>query len=265
MLNRKILILLMIFIFSTSFSSLVWSSENYDDCIFKNMKGIGSDLGAREIIDLCKAKHINTKPSICFEIDAQTINSMIFLKGMNEPYSGNNLCKYINGQVKSKGTIKNGKLNGKVTTWYKEGSINDGNVGHIKSEELYMEGNVVDKTRYTYHENGEIKSEEYYINGKLEGIGTYWHDNGQKGSEGGYKEGKQDGKWTKWYENGMKWTDKNYKDGKKDGKSTGWYANGQIWSEEYYKDGKKDGKWTEWYANGQIKSEENYKDGKEET
>jgi len=27
---------------------LVWSSENYDDCIFKNMKSIGSDLEARE-------------------------------------------------------------------------------------------------------------------------------------------------------------------------------------------------------------------------
>ena len=227
----------MIFIFSTSFSSLVWSSENYDDCIFKNMKGIGSDLGAREIIDLCKAKHINTKPSICFEIDAQTINSMIFLKGMNEPYSGNNLCKYINGQVKSKGNIKNGKLNGKVTTWYKEENINN---GQIKSEELYMEGNVVDKTRYTYHENGEIKSEEYYINGKRDGKWTSWYEDGLKLSEGNYKDGMKDGKWTSWYENGLKWTDRNYKDGRRDGKSSEWFANGQIKTEENYKDGKED-------------------------
>ena len=57
----------MIFIFSTSFSSLVWSTENYDDCILKNMKDIGSDVGAREIIDLCKVRHINSKSSICFE------------------------------------------------------------------------------------------------------------------------------------------------------------------------------------------------------
>ncbi len=28
------------------------------------MKGIGSDLGAREIIDLCKVRHINSKSSI---------------------------------------------------------------------------------------------------------------------------------------------------------------------------------------------------------
>jgi antitoxin component YwqK of YwqJK toxin-antitoxin module len=232
MLNRKITILLMIFIFSTSFSSLAWSSENYEDCIFKNMKGIGSDLGAKEIIDLCKAKHINTKYSICFEIDAQTINGIIFLQDINEPYTGNNLCKYSNGQVKSKGNIKNGKLDGRMTFWY-------GN-GQIWTEELYIEGNLVDKTKYSYYENGEMRSEAHYINGKLEGIGTYWYENSQKGSEGDYKDGKKNGKWTTWYENGLKWTDRNYKDGREDGKSTEWFANGQIKSEENYKDGKKE-------------------------
>jgi len=44
----------MILIFSTFFSSLAWSLENYDDCIFTNMKDIGNDLEAREIIGLCK-------------------------------------------------------------------------------------------------------------------------------------------------------------------------------------------------------------------
>jgi len=72
---------------------------------------------------LCKAKHINTKSSICFEIDAQTINGIIFLQDMNEPYTGNNLCKYTNGQVKSKENIKNGRLIGKVTNWYENGLI----------------------------------------------------------------------------------------------------------------------------------------------
>jgi len=54
MTNRKIITLLMILIFSTFFSSLAWSLENYDDCIFTNMKDIGNDLEAREIIGLCK-------------------------------------------------------------------------------------------------------------------------------------------------------------------------------------------------------------------
>mgnify|MGYP001475570428 CR=1 FL=1 len=232
MLNSKKIILLIIFIFSTSFSSLALSSENYTDCIFKNMKGIGSDLGAIEIIDLCKAKHINTKPSICFEIDAQTINGIIFLQDINEPYSGNNLCKYTDGQVKSKGNIKNGKLNGKVTTWYED--------GQIWSEELYIEGNLGEKTRYSYFEDSEIKSKLHFINSKLEGNSTYWYENSQIFSDGNYKDGKKNGKWTSWYENGMKMSERNYKDGKEDGKSTEWYANGQIMSEENYKDGKEE-------------------------
>ena len=105
---KKISILFILFL-STSFSSLAWSSENYDDCIFKNMKDIGSDLGAREIIDLCKVRHISSKSSICFEIDAQTINGIIFLQDMNQPYTGKNLCKYENGQKKKEENYKDGK------------------------------------------------------------------------------------------------------------------------------------------------------------
>ena len=40
---------------------------------------------------------------------------------MTEPFAGNNLCEYINGLVKSKGEIKDGKLDGKWTWWYKDG------------------------------------------------------------------------------------------------------------------------------------------------
>jgi antitoxin component YwqK of YwqJK toxin-antitoxin module len=190
MLYRKILILLMIFIFSTSFSSLASSSENYDDCIFKNINGIGSDLAAKEIIDLCKVKHMNTKSSICFEIDAQTINGIFSLQDMNEPYTGKNLCNYINGQVKSKGNIKNGKLIGRLTKWY---------------------------------ENGQISSEEHYLDGKQDGKWTNWFENGQMSLERNYKNGKKDGKWTYWRKDDHKiWLDgqisseEHYKDGKKD-------------------------------------------------
>ena len=54
-LMKKILILLVL-LFSTSFSSLAWGAENYDDCILENMKGAGSDVAAKAIKDACKAK-----------------------------------------------------------------------------------------------------------------------------------------------------------------------------------------------------------------
>jgi len=141
MLNRKIIILLTIFIFSTSFSSLAWSSENYEECIFKNIKGIGSDLGAKEIIDLCIVKHLR------------------------------------------EGNYKNGKRDGKWTTWYED---------NLK----LSEGN--------------------YKNGIRDGKWTTWYENGLKWTERNYKDGKEDGKSTEWFANGQIKTEENYKDGKKE-------------------------------------------------
>ena len=77
----KILILLVL-LFSTSISSLVWGVENYDDCILKNMKNIENDVAAKAIIDACEGKHINTTFSICVETKAQIINGIIFLPNM---------------------------------------------------------------------------------------------------------------------------------------------------------------------------------------
>ena len=180
-------------LFSTSVSSLAWD-ENYEDCILENMKGAGSDVAAKAIKDACKEKHINTIFShintifsICVETEAQIINGIIFLPNMTEPFTGNNLCEYANGQVKSKGETKDGKKDGKWTTWY---------------------------------ENGQMLSEEHYKDGKLDGKVTTWYESGQIGldaqmlSEEHYKDGKEDGKWTTWYENGQMLSERHYKDGK---------------------------------------------------
>ena len=241
---KKILILLVL-LFSTSVSSLA-SDENYEDCILENMKGTGSDVAAIAIKDACKAKHINTIFSICVETEAQIINGIIFLPNMTKPFTGSNLCKYVNGQVKLKGEIKDGKFDGKSTWWY---------------------------------ESGQKGLEKNYKDGKLDGNVTWWYgyynirDNiitplyndikldGQIWLQEHYKDGKKDGKWTTWSESGQIWSEKHYKDGKFDGKSTMWYESGQKGLEKNYKDGKLDGKWTSWSSSGQMLSERDYKDG----
>ena len=178
-------------LFSTSVSSLAWD-ENYEDCILENMKGTGSDVAAKAIKDACKAKHINsifshinTIFSICVETESQIINGIIFLPNTTEPFTGNNLCEYINGQVKSKGEIKDGKNDGKWIWW---------------------------------HENGQKGLEKNYKDGKLDGKVTGWYNHigldGQIWSEKHYKDGKKDGKWTRWYENGQMLSEEHYKDGK---------------------------------------------------
>ena len=139
MLNRKILILLMIFIFSTSFSSLAWSSENYENCIFKNMKGVGSDLGAKEIIDLCKAKHLREGN---------------YKDGKRD---GKWTSWYEDGLKLSEGNYKDGMKDGKWTSWYENG---------LKwTDRNYKDGKEDGKSTEWYS-NGQIKSEENYKDGK---------------------------------------------------------------------------------------------------
>jgi len=219
---KKILIPLVL-LFLTSVSSLALGTENYEDCILENIGGTGSDVAAKAIKDACKAKHINTIFSICVETEAQIINGIIFLPNMTEPFTGSNLCEYVNGRVKSKGEIKDGKFDGKSTWWY---------------------------------ENGQKGLEKNYKDGKLDGKVTWWY--GYYNIRDNiitplYNDIKLDG---------QIWSEEHYKDGKLDGKWTTWSASGQIRSEKHYKDGKEDGKWTLWNENGQIWSEEHYKDGK---
>ena len=215
---KKILILLVL-LFSTSFSSLAWGAENYADCILENMKG--GDVAAYEIKDACKAKHINTIFSICVDTEAQIINGIIFLPNMNEPFAGNNLCKYINGQVKSKGEIKDGKNDGKWIWWHENGQKG--------LEKNYKDGKLDGKVTWWYGQieknlsttlynvtkiDAQIEKLKNYKDGKLDGISTWWHENGQKSQEKNYKDGKPDGKWTYWFEDALVHKEGTFKDGK---------------------------------------------------
>ena len=185
------------------------------------MKGIGSDVAAKAIKDACKAKHINTIFSICVETEAQIINGIIFLPNTTEPFTGNNLCEYINGQVKSKGEIKDGKNDGKWIWWHENGQKG--------LEKNYKDGKLDGKVTWWYGQieknlsttlynvtkiDAQIKKLKNYKDGKLDGISTWWHENGQKSQEKNYKDGKPDGKWTYWFEDALVHKEGTFKDGK---------------------------------------------------
>ena len=59
----------------------------------------------------------------CVETDSQLRDGVIYLPNKTKPFSGKNLCKYENGQNKSKGKIKDGKKNQLWTEWNKNGQI----------------------------------------------------------------------------------------------------------------------------------------------
>jgi hypothetical protein len=59
--------------------------------------------------------------TVCVETDAQERNYLFYLPNQQEPFSGKNLCEYENGQKKFEGNIKDGKLDGKWTSWHENG------------------------------------------------------------------------------------------------------------------------------------------------
>ena len=76
----------------------------------------------------------------------------------DKPFSGEVISWYYSGQLKKKGTYKDGELDGLETWWY---------------------------------ENGQKESEGTYKNGEEDGLWTWWYENGQKKYEITYKDGKQ--------------------------------------------------------------------------
>ena len=61
--------------------------------------------------------------TICVETDSQLRNGVIYLPNKTKPFSGKNLCKYENGQNKSKGKVEDGKKNKLWTEWKENGQI----------------------------------------------------------------------------------------------------------------------------------------------
>ena len=124
--------------------------------------------------------------TVCVDTDAEMRKDECwlcwYLPNETEPFTGNNLCFFENGQKRSEGKIIDGQRNvdGKSTVWW---------------------------------ENGHLRSKATFKDGKNHGKWTLWWKNGQKWWEGNYKNGKRVGKFTNWDENGQIQAVWNYKDG----------------------------------------------------
>ena len=109
--------------------------------------------------------------TVCVETDAQIRDDIIYLPNETEPFTGNNLCKYENGQIKSKGEIKDGRPEGKFIEWYENGQI--WREATIKNDEL-------DGKQTGWYENGQIEFEQHYKDGKEVGETKYaYNEKGQ--------------------------------------------------------------------------------------
>ena len=109
------------------------------------------------ILISCNSYSGSSDKTVCVDTDALIRNGIIYLPNETKPFTGNNLCKYENGQIKSEGNYTDGKPDGKVIDWY---------------------------------ENGQIEAEVNYKDGKLDGKATYWHENGKIKGKVTFKDGK---------------------------------------------------------------------------
>lgn len=90
-----------------------------------------------------------------------------------------------------------------------------------KVVETYENGNIRNITFHKETQTGieKVKYEAY-------------HYTGRKASEGTYLNGKEDGLWTYWYENGQKGSEVTYTDGKEGGLQTNFHLDKECWNED---------------------------------
>ena len=192
--------------------------------------------------------------------------------GLDGPYEE----YYENGQLKTKSTIRGGKVEGRWEEYYENGQLMtrgtirdgkpDGPYEHYdENGQLQTKGTIKDGDREgpweEYYENGRLMTKRTYRAGEPDGSYEHYDENGQPKTKGTIKDGVVDGRWEEYYANGRLMTKGTMKDGEPDGPYEHYDENGRLKTKGTYKDGHPDGPWEEYYENGQFMTKRTYKAG----
>ena len=213
---------------------------------------------------------------------AQVRAGLFYLPNQEDPYSGENLCIYTNGQYYNRGEIINGLKAGNWSWWH--------NNGQLDKTHVYRDGNLVSETAFKYFANGQQQIEQTFNfkyendikillnakltlwkkDGKLERIQEFgsenvmnevrfnYFDNDQLESKISFKDGKLEGSSFYWFENGNKKKELTLENEKRHGRYTEWYESGQIMHDGNYVQGELVGKASWWFESGQKSQEGSY-------
>ncbi len=198
-----------------------------------------------------------------------------------EPFTGVAIENYENGKKKSRAEFKNGKLDGKVTTWhetgekstlvnYKKGIVTGTEIhwydtGVKKLEVSYDSEGLASGVCKEYYHNETLKSEGRYEKDLEEGLHKWYFKNGDLDQTIEYKGGMANGKVKHYYQGGKIKMDGDYKAGRPNGKVIHYYNNGQRKKETNYTDGIENGKDYLWSKKGLLFEERDYVNGEEKT
>ncbi len=186
-----------------------------------------------------------------FELDQ--IRGLFYQRNTIGPFTGLAVEEFSNGKKKMHVPIKEGKVNGAVKEWTKDGTqVYEANYTDGKKEGLERQ----------WYATKQKKVEVPYTNDLPNGIAYEWHKNGKKKSQGLFKMGKEDGLHQWWFDNEQIDQEATYINGEEDGIVKSWYRNGNKEFEQHYKIGIKQGPTLKWFVNGKQKSEESFNNGK---
>ena len=137
------------------------------------------------------------------------------------PYSGKTFDLWPNGDLKVRGRLRDGLMNGK---W----------------EYYHTNGSKMAVGKYFDGDGSDIDPETKIPRKGFVGNWTFYYKSGQQWQEGRWKDGVPTGEHVKWYPNGNTKTILTYENGGLEGPITKWFEDGQVKEESFYVSGKLD-------------------------
>lgn len=155
---------------------------------------------------------------------------------------------YDNGQVKTKATYLNDKMDGVRREYDKEGNITQSYVmdqGNVREKGGIVDNSGLKQGKWEeYYKSGQLRAKGKYVDGVKTGEWIYYFRNGEIEQRGKYnEEGKAEGTWRWYYPDGQLRKEEELKNGVSDGMYKEYTYEGELWAKGKYEDGKKEGSW----------------------
>jgi antitoxin component YwqK of YwqJK toxin-antitoxin module len=141
---------------------------------------------------------------------------LFFFKNNDQPYTGQIITRYANGEEFEEKTYIKGVLR-KYFSWTKNGQKH-----MVKT--FADNGNLIDFI--IWHSNGQKAYEEFYPDALKHGVIATWNPQGQILTETHYADGKANGLQTEWYDNDQKSREEKRIDGVQSGPVLRWQKDG---------------------------------------
>lgn len=107
--------------------------------------------------------------TVLYEEIIKEKNGLLYRKGEKEPYTGIVISNYPSGRLRTKGSVRNGKMVEDYNEYFED--------GQVKTKGEYRNG-LQEGTWITNHNTGAVALKGQFINGLLEGTWYVYDQNG---------------------------------------------------------------------------------------